>query len=143
MADTDDYFDYESPLDFVTRAERKKLLKEAKGDEKLANKLLVERTNAPAGVATEQATKEPTIAADDGNDDKEQNQVEAMEESPEKAEVESVKEVEVETSKVEHVEKPKVEPEKKKVPEKKPSPSPTPASKIVQASDDDLDVLGI
>lgn len=43
VADMDDYFEYERPLDFVTRAERRKLLKEAKGDEDLANKLLIEQ----------------------------------------------------------------------------------------------------
>jgi len=36
----DDYFDYERPLDFVTAAERKKLMKEAGGDEAKANALL-------------------------------------------------------------------------------------------------------
>lgn len=36
----DDYFDYEKPLDFVTAAERKKLMKEAGGDEAKANALL-------------------------------------------------------------------------------------------------------
>ena len=39
VADEDDYFDYERPLDFVSRAERRKVLKEAKGDEELANQL--------------------------------------------------------------------------------------------------------
>jgi hypothetical protein len=145
VADTDDYFDYEQPLDFVTRAERKKLLKEAKGDEKLANQILMERTGAQAGdtVATEVvAATEPEVG--------EQSTVEgAMEKSPEndttaveEAEIESVTEVvEAVTSKVEHVEEPKATPpEKKKVPEK---PSPMPASKIVEASDDELDILGI
>jgi hypothetical protein len=161
VADTDDYFDYEQPLDFVTRAERKKLLKEAKGDEKLANKLLVERTNAPAGVTTEQAkalgipaiasTNDDDSAKDDNSDNNnnnDKNQMKVMEKgSPEndtavhESEVESAQDVEVVTSKVEHVEEPKVKPKKgKKVPKK---PSPTKATKIVQASDDDLDVLGI
>ena len=36
----DDYFDYEKPLDFVTAAERKKLMKQAGGDEAKANDLL-------------------------------------------------------------------------------------------------------
>jgi hypothetical protein len=44
VADIDDYFEYERPLDFVTRAERRKLLKEAQGDEDKANLLLLERT---------------------------------------------------------------------------------------------------
>ena len=43
VADMDDYFEYERPLDFVSRAERRKLLKEAAGDEEKANQLLLER----------------------------------------------------------------------------------------------------
>ncbi|KAL3761891.1 hypothetical protein ACHAWU_005408, partial [Discostella pseudostelligera] len=38
----DDYFDYESPLDFVSAAERRKLVKQAGGDEELAKKLAIE-----------------------------------------------------------------------------------------------------
>lgn len=44
VADMDDYFDYERPLDFVSRAERRKLLQEADGDEERANQLLMERS---------------------------------------------------------------------------------------------------
>ena len=44
VGEMDDYFEYERPLDFVSRAERRKLLKEAQGDEEKANLLLVERT---------------------------------------------------------------------------------------------------
>jgi len=36
----DDYFDYEKPLDFVTAAERRSLMKQAGGDEAKANALL-------------------------------------------------------------------------------------------------------
>lgn len=39
----DDYFDYESPLDFVSAAERRKLVKEAGGDEEKAKQLAIER----------------------------------------------------------------------------------------------------
>lgn len=45
VADIDDYFEYERPLDFVTSAERKKLLKEAGGDEEKANQFLVVKAN--------------------------------------------------------------------------------------------------
>ncbi len=38
----DDYFDYESPLDFVSAAERRKLVKQAGGDEELAKKMAIE-----------------------------------------------------------------------------------------------------
>jgi hypothetical protein len=44
VADTDDYFEYERPLDFVSAAERRQLLKEAGGDEEAANKLLVAKS---------------------------------------------------------------------------------------------------
>ena len=50
----DDYFDYEKPLDFVTAAERKKLMKQAGGDEAKANELLTkgaEAANADGAVA--------------------------------------------------------------------------------------------
>lgn len=39
----DDYFDYEKPLDFVSAAERKKLMKEAGGDEAKATALLTQQ----------------------------------------------------------------------------------------------------
>lgn len=43
VADVDDYFEYERPLDFVSRAERRKLLKETQGDEEKANQILLNR----------------------------------------------------------------------------------------------------
>ncbi|CAB9501386.1 expressed unknown protein [Seminavis robusta] len=80
VADVDDYFDYEQPLDFVSRAERRKVLQEAKGDEELANKLLIER----AGGSTEEetttdnqsSTEEEATASDDNNSEEEENPVE-------------------------------------------------------------------
>ncbi|KAL3796707.1 hypothetical protein HJC23_010007 [Cyclotella cryptica] len=39
----DDYFDYPSPLDFVSAAERRRLVKEAGGDEVLAKKIAIEK----------------------------------------------------------------------------------------------------
>ena len=45
----DDYFDYEKPLDFVTAAERKKLMKQAGGDEAKANDLLTKGDGAQEG----------------------------------------------------------------------------------------------
>ena len=38
----DDYFDYESPLDFVSAAERRKLVKQAGGDEDLAKQIAID-----------------------------------------------------------------------------------------------------
>ena len=51
---SDDYFDYERPLDFVTAAERRALLKKAKGNEVLANEMLLAQEKAESG--TTQAT---------------------------------------------------------------------------------------
>lgn len=45
VADIDDYFEYERPLDFISAAERRALLKQAGGDEEEANKILIERDN--------------------------------------------------------------------------------------------------
>jgi hypothetical protein len=42
VGDMDKYFEYKRPLDFVMRAERRKLMKEAKGDEQKANQILLE-----------------------------------------------------------------------------------------------------
>jgi len=42
----DDYFDYPSPLDFVSAAERRKLVKQAGGDEELAKKIAIEKAIA-------------------------------------------------------------------------------------------------
>ena len=43
----DDYFEYEKPLDFVTAAERKKLMKEAGGDEAKASAMLTQGSTEP------------------------------------------------------------------------------------------------
>ena len=59
VGDMDDYFEYERPLDFVSRAERRKLLKEAKGDEDKANQLLLERET---GGSAPPAVEEPVTA---------------------------------------------------------------------------------
>jgi hypothetical protein len=52
VGDMDDYFEYERPLDFVSRAERRKLLKETQGDEEKANQLLLERTTGITSAST-------------------------------------------------------------------------------------------
>jgi hypothetical protein len=56
VGDMDDYFEYERPLDFVSRAERRKLLKEAQGDEDHANQLLLERTTGMSSATTPEDT---------------------------------------------------------------------------------------
>jgi hypothetical protein len=57
-ADIDDYFEYERPLDFVTAAERRQLLKDAKGDEEAANQLYLQRTGGGEAGGDEAGTPE-------------------------------------------------------------------------------------
>lgn len=45
----DDYFDYERPLDFVSLAERRKLIKQAGGDEEKANNMLIDKAEQEQG----------------------------------------------------------------------------------------------
>lgn len=73
VADEDDYFDYERPLDFVSRAERRKVLKEAGGDEEKANQLLMERANASSGTLIDRPEKDPidVVAEENQSDDDE------------------------------------------------------------------------
>jgi hypothetical protein len=61
VADVDDYFEYERPLDFVSRAERRNLLKEAGGDEEKANLLLVGRSGSESG---DDSTSDSTVNGD-------------------------------------------------------------------------------
>jgi hypothetical protein len=63
VAEMDDYFDYERPLDFVTAAERRKLLKEASGDVEKANQLLLERTVG----TTQEKSSSSTSVGDTGS----------------------------------------------------------------------------
>ena len=53
VGDDDDYFDYERPLDFVTAAERRALLKKAKGDEDVANQMLVDQSKEESSAPPE------------------------------------------------------------------------------------------
>lgn len=55
----DDYFDYEKPLDFVTAAERRSLMKQAGGDETKANALL-------QGISEEDIKKELNASGEVG-----------------------------------------------------------------------------
>jgi hypothetical protein len=58
VGEDDDYFDYERPLDFVTAAERRALMKRAKGDEEVANQMLIDQT------ATKETKPEGAIDAE-------------------------------------------------------------------------------
>ena len=52
----DDYYDYEKPLDFVTAAERRKLMKQAGGDEEKANAMLTQGDATNIGKEEGEAT---------------------------------------------------------------------------------------
>jgi len=87
VGDMDDYFEYERPLDFVSRAERRKILKEAEGDEDRANQLLLERQNKAVGsteetVALEQQFETEQIAAAEPATEQEPIDVEVVDEEP-------------------------------------------------------------
>jgi len=73
VADIDDYFEYERPLDFISAAERRKVLKETGGDEDVANQLLVERENAKSSeesqAAADAVVNGATGIMGDDNDD--------------------------------------------------------------------------
>lgn len=91
VGDADDYFDYERPLDFVSAAERRELLKSVKGDEEAANQLLLEResgadseesedtedaiVNGATGTIDDDDDEEAKIVADDKEDKNEEPDV--------------------------------------------------------------------
>lgn len=60
----DDYFDYESPLDFVSAAERRKLVKQAGGDEELAKKIAID--NVMKNDETQIQVEEPSPSSPGG-----------------------------------------------------------------------------
>jgi hypothetical protein len=64
VADIDDYFDYERPLDFVTAAERRALLKKAKGNEVLANEMLMAQGKAESGTTQATSVVDVEVVAD-------------------------------------------------------------------------------
>ena len=67
VADMDDYFEYERPLDFVSRAERRQLLKETAGNEDAANQLLVDRAAATDTTTATTASEEVKLVEDETN----------------------------------------------------------------------------
>lgn len=96
VGDDDDYFDYERPLDFVTAAERRALLKKAKGNEEVANQMLIDQTKEAATSSrpegddgdiempakeTEQETKEAAETEIAKLDDKKEEEVKPTEET--------------------------------------------------------------
>jgi hypothetical protein len=147
VADTDDYFEYERPLDFVSAAERRRLLKEAAGDEEKANEVLTQRSAREAGETTTEKKKnskvvDAEIVEPATEEDEEYVEVAEAEESA-KEEVKeepslSLGRSEKEAAKEERAKAPKEEGtekvEKKKKKKKPKSKSPP---------DDDMDILGM
>mmetsp|Transcript_10471 Transcript_10471/g.14841 ORF Transcript_10471/g.14841 Transcript_10471/m.14841 type:complete len:358 (+) Transcript_10471:160-1233(+) len=149
LGDEDDYFDYERPLDFVSAAERRSLLKEAGGDEEKANQALVDKAEAEEAAARAAETGDEPAAIETIAE-------EVVDETPAETETEetTADEVVAAESEPEQVEAPESEPEvvveeppapapveaKKTSPPPAPVPTPAPAPKVTQASDN-LDIL--
>lgn len=90
VEDIDDYFDYERPLDFVSAAERRELLKNVKGNEDAANQLLLEKDGAQESEEPEAETDgSANGATGDMDDDDEESEVvaDAQEEKTEETPV--------------------------------------------------------
>jgi len=77
VGDADDYFDYERPLDFVSAAERRELLKSVKGDEDAANQLLLEREAGQASGESED-TEDAVVNGTTGTLEETDNEVEIV-----------------------------------------------------------------
>lgn len=145
VADTDDYFDYERPLDFVDAAERRKLMKEAQGDEEKANQMLIERQNAAAGVTAEPpAPTDQVVDAEvvsppgddnDNDDDNDEDEDEEGNEPQEEVKDEADDEPEASEPKAEM----KVKQEFKRPEPKKPEPK----KATPPVDDEDMDALGL
>jgi len=142
VADIDDYFDYERPLDFISAAERRAVMKEAGGDEDKANELLVKRSNASASSESKE-TEEVTVngSADGVMVDNNKAIVGEIEpEAPAKKEEggevsSSTKDIDVARDTLPSTSKPKSETAVKK--------SVKSSSSDCNDDDDDLDILGM
>ena len=136
VADIDDYFEYERPLDFISAAERRKVLKEVGGDEDAANALLVERENAKASTES-QAAAEAVVNGASGTMEAEDVDEEAMSEAEtvsESVEEEEAEDSDDESMSADEVVSESVEEEVAAPPVEKKATKPTP-------DDDDLDFL--
>jgi hypothetical protein len=138
VADIDDYFEYERPLDFIAAAERRKVLKETGGDEDAANQLLVERENAKASPESQAAADDVVNGATgtmgDDDDDVSISEVEVAPEPVEEDEIEeSDEKLDVAASSNAEKKVTKPNPAEKKV------TKPTPSSSA--DDDEDIDLL--
>lgn len=128
VADMDDYFEYERPLDFVSRAERRKLLKEAGGSEERANEILMARAGAETAVVSPPTT--PTTSSQDDTVSVEDTDISA----------ELVVEEELSVKKATS---PKPKKKKKKKSTITTGEDTAPKKKKPSVGEDDLDVLGM
>merc|ERR1712224_20458 len=142
VADIDDYFDYERPLDFISAAERRAVMKEAGGDEDKANELLVERSNASASNESKEKKEATVNGSVDGvmvdNDKAILGEIEP--EAPAKKEeggevLSSTKDIDVVEDTLPSTSKPESEIKVKK--------SVKSSSSEYSDDDDDLDILGM
>jgi hypothetical protein len=146
VADIDDYFEYERPLDFVTAAERRQLLKDAKGDEEAANELYLKRTGGAASGDEAGTPESPETDAPIEDavivEEEEEPQEESDEELVESDEVdESVSDVaEAPADEIIDV-VPEPTPEPKAEPKKKASKTAPKAAPIEEEDDDVMDLL--
>jgi len=69
VGDDDDYFEYEQPLDFVSRAERRKVLQEAQGDEDKANQILLDRAASTTTTTDTVVVDAETVVPDPDQED--------------------------------------------------------------------------
>ena len=138
VADMDDYFEYERPLDFISRAERRQLMKEAGGDEEKANQLLIERSNAQASdesqaraeaIVNGGKVEEPTIDADIVDEEAEDDTTSEETETEKEEDVASPEETPIVEAKVE--EEPKAAVDETLSP---PPSEPAPEKKTVEKS---------
>lgn len=140
VSDMDDYFEYERPLDFVSAAERRKLMKETDGDEEKANQILLERSNEEEGVTAE--TEQTESSGDTEKVDDTEMVEETDAEDVESEEVEEVvEEVQESVEEEEPVpEAPKAEAEKAPVPKAEKKSPPKKAPKKAESLPDDFDL---
>ena len=137
VADIDDYFDYERPLDYVSAAERRKLMKEAGGDEDKANEILAARSveeNTGGGEIVDAEVITPDANAEavtEGSEDSSDLLDDVKEETKEES-----KPLEASTEQEETAEPKATKKPKKKKAKKQPPPPP-------EDIDDFADVLGL
>jgi len=135
LGDDDDYFDYERPLDFVSAAERRALLKEAGGDEEKANQALVDKAEAESKEDGGNGGAIETVAED------------VVDETPPAVEEESSSDDEQVVAESEPEPESKVMKESSPVPapveakKVSPPPVPVPAPKKVSQASEELDIL--